>query len=128
MKPTVIVVDYGMGNLRSVARALEHVAQDRVQVEVSSDPDALRHADRIVLPGQGAMPDCMRELRSRGLREAVLEVARSQPLFGVWIGEQMLFAHSQEGDTPGPGLFEGEVVGFPGGRWCPAGADLGLTQ
>ena len=120
MKPTVIVVDFGMGNLRSVARALEHVAQDRVQVDVSSDPDALRHADRIVLPGQGAMPDCMRELRSRGLREAVLEVARSKPLFGVCIGEQMLFAHSQEGDTPGLGLFEGEVVRFPADLRDPA--------
>jgi len=120
VKPTTVVVDYGMGNLRSVARALEHVAQDRVQVVVSSDPETLRKADRIVLPGQGAMPDCMRELDARGLREAVIEAARSKPLFGVCIGEQMLFAHSEEGNTPGLGLFQGEVVRFPAGLRDPA--------
>jgi glutamine amidotransferase len=113
MSQTVIVVDYGMGNLRSVARALEHVAGDRARVRISSDPQALRSADRVVLPGQGAMPDCMRALNSQGLREAVLEAARSKPLFGVCIGEQMLFEHSQEGDTPGLGLFAGDVIRFP---------------
>lgn len=113
MSQTVVVVDYGMGNLRSVARALEHVAGDRARVLISSDPQALRQADRVVLPGQGAMPDCMRALNTQGLREAVLEVARHKPLFGVCIGEQMLFEHSQEGDTSGLGLFSGEVVRFP---------------
>jgi glutamine amidotransferase len=113
MTQTVIVVDYGMGNLRSVARALEHVGEGRAQVRISSDPQALRTADRIVLPGQGAMPDCMRALNAQGLREAVLEVARSKPLFGVCIGEQMLFERSQEGNTAGLGLFAGEVVRFP---------------
>jgi len=113
MTQTVIVVDYGMGNLRSVARALEHVAQGRARVQISGNPDDLRSADRIVLPGQGAMPDCMRELHASGLREAVLEAAARKPLFGVCIGEQMLFAHSQEGNTPGLALFAGDVVRFP---------------
>lgn len=111
MSQRIAVVDYGMGNLRSVAKALEHVAPD-ARVIVSGDPDQIRSADRVVLPGQGAMPDCMRHLRESGLTEAVLEVARSRPLFGVCIGEQMLFDWSAEGDTPGLGLFAGKVVRF----------------
>jgi glutamine amidotransferase len=101
-----------MGNLRSVARALEHVAPD-ASVIISSDPDDLRSADRVVLPGQGAMPDCMRHLDESGLRPALLDAARNKPLFGVCIGEQMLFEHSDEGDTPGLGCLPGEVVRFP---------------
>ena len=125
MSQTVIVVDYGMGNLRSVARALERVGQDQARVIISSDPEALRVADRIVLPGQGAMPDCMGALNAQGLREAVLEAARTKPLFGVCIGEQMLFEHSQEGDTPGLGVFAGEVVRFPSDlRESPEGPRL----
>lgn len=111
MSQRIAVVDYGMGNLRSVAKALEHVAPD-ARVIVSGDPDQIRSADRVVLPGQGAMPDCMRHLQESGLTEAVLEVARSRPLFGVCIGEQMLFDWSAEGDTPGLGLFAGKVVRF----------------
>lgn len=111
MSQCIAVVDYGMGNLRSVAKALEHVAPD-ARVIVSGDPDAIRAADRVVLPGQGAMPDCMRHLRESGLTEAVLEAARNRPLFGVCIGEQMLFDWSAEGDTPGLGLFAGKVLRF----------------
>jgi glutamine amidotransferase len=109
---TIAVVDYGMGNLRSVAKAIEHVAPE-ARVVVSGDADVIRAADRVVFPGQGAMPDCMRNLAESGLREAVLEAADSKPLFGVCVGEQMLFDWSAEGDTPGLGVLPGRVVRFP---------------
>lgn len=107
----IVVVDYGMGNLRSVAQALRHVAPE-ADVQISGLVADLHTADRIVLPGQGAMPDCMRCLRESGLQEALLEAARSKPLFGVCVGEQMLFDWSEEGDTPGLGLLPGKVVRF----------------
>jgi glutamine amidotransferase len=107
----IAVVDYGMGNLRSVAKALEHVAP-KATVRITSDPAAVRAADRVVFPGQGAMPDCMRYLRESGLEEAVREVAAARPLLAVCIGEQMLFERSEEGDTAGLGLFPGAVVRF----------------
>jgi imidazole glycerol-phosphate synthase subunit HisH len=107
----IVVVDYGMGNLRSVAQALRAVAPE-ADVHISGEVADLRSADRIVLPGQGAMPDCMRSLRESGLQEALLEAARSKPLFGVCVGEQMLFDWSEEGDTPGLGLLPGKVVRF----------------
>ncbi|MDD0816305.1 imidazole glycerol phosphate synthase subunit HisH [Curvibacter sp. HBC28] len=110
---TVAVVDYGMGNLRSVSQAVQAVAQDSgVQVIITSRPEDVRAATRVVLPGQGAMPDCMRELRESGLLESVLEAAAQKPLFGVCVGMQMLLDHSAEGDTPGLGLMPGEVVKF----------------
>ena len=108
----IAVVDYGMGNLRSVAKAVEHVAPDR-RVLVTSDPDEVAAAERVIFPGQGAMPDCMRELDSRGLRPAVLEAARTRPFLGICIGLQMLFDRSEEGDTPGLGLLPGRVRRFP---------------
>jgi glutamine amidotransferase len=108
---TIVVVDYGMGNLRSVAKALEHVAP-KATVLISGDAQQVRNADRVVLPGQGAMPDCMRHLDASGLREVVLEAARSKPLFGVCVGEQMLFEHSEEGDCEGLGLLPGRVIRF----------------
>lgn len=107
----IAVIDYGMGNLRSVAKALEHVARS-AEVTVTSDPDVVRRADRVVFPGQGAMRDCMRELDARGLREAVMETARDRPFLGICIGLQMLFDHSEEGDTPGLGILRGRVVRF----------------
>ncbi len=117
---TVAVVDYGMGNLRSVSQAVHAVAADSgFQVIVTSDPEQVRAAGRIVLPGQGAMPDCMRELRESGLLESVLEAASAKPLFGVCVGMQMLLEHSQEGrkgddgqGTAGLGLFPGDVARF----------------
>jgi glutamine amidotransferase len=121
---TIVVVDYGMGNLRSVAKAFEHVAP-KARVVVSGDAAEIRAADRVVFPGQGAMPDCMRHLDEAGLREVVLEAARTKPLFGVCIGEQMLFDSSEEGDTPGLGLLPGRVVRFPAERMVgPDGARL----
>ncbi|HEY0878036.1 MAG TPA: imidazole glycerol phosphate synthase subunit HisH [Zeimonas sp.] len=110
---TIAVVDYGMGNLRSVARALEHVAPG-ARVVVTSSAAEIDAASRVVFPGQGAMPDCMRELDRAGLRDAVLRATRDRPLFGVCVGEQMLFERSEEGDTPGLGVFPGDVRRLPG--------------
>ena len=115
---TVAIVDYGMGNLRSVSQAVQHVAKGLPwQVVVTSDAQVVREADRIVLPGQGAMPDCMRELRDSGLLAPVLEAAGEQarhgkPLFGVCVGMQMLLDRSEEGPTQGLGLIAGEVRRF----------------
>ena len=100
-----------MGNLRSVAQALRHVAPE-ADVRISGEAADIRAADRVVLPGQGAMPDCMRSLRESGVQDALLEAARSKPLFGVCVGEQMLFDWSDEGGTPGLGLLPGKVVRF----------------
>jgi cobyric acid synthase len=108
MSNSIAVIDYGMGNLRSVSKALEHVAPD-AEVHVTSDPDLVRQAGRVVFPGQGAMPDCMREMDARGLRPAVLEAARSKPFLGICIGLQMLFERSEEGDTPGLGVLPGKT-------------------
>lgn len=109
---TVAIVDYGMGNLRSVAKAAEHVAPG-FQVKVSADPATVLAADRVIVPGQGAMPDCMRELRTRGLAAAVSAAAASKPFLGICIGLQMLFEHSEEGDVAGLGVFSGQVRRFP---------------
>ncbi|SFH89861.1 glutamine amidotransferase [Collimonas sp. OK307] len=107
----IVVVDYGMGNLRSVAQALRQVAPE-ADVLISGTIADIQAADRLVLPGQGAMPDCMRSLRESGLQEVLLEAARSKPLLGVCVGEQMLFDVSEEGNTPGLGLLPGKVVRF----------------
>jgi glutamine amidotransferase len=109
---TVAIVDYGMGNLRSVAKAVEHVAPDHAVV-VTADPAALAAAERVIVPGQGAMPDCMRELKGRGLADAVVRAAAEKPFLGICIGLQMLFEHSEEGDVPGLGLLPGQVRRFP---------------
>jgi glutamine amidotransferase len=107
----IAVVDYGMGNLRSVAKAIEHVAP-KESVSITSDAAAIRRADRVVFPGQGAMPDCMRYLTEYGLDEAVREAAARKPLLAVCIGEQMLFERSEEGGVDGLGIFRGTVVRF----------------
>ena len=126
----VVVVDYGMGNLRSVSQAMLAVAQDSgYEVRVTADADQVRAAERVVLPGQGAMPDCMQELQRSGLREAVLEAAASKPLFGVCVGMQMLLDHSAEGDTPGLGLISGEVLKFAlAGQLQPDGSRYKVPQ
>ena len=120
LKKTVAVVDYGMGNLFSMAQAVRRAAEGSAfDVVVTAEPDLVRAAERVVLPGQGAMPDCMRELRDSGLLASVLEAAASKPLFGVCVGMQMLLDHSAEGrkeapgqGTPGLGLIHGEVLKF----------------
>ena len=127
---TVAVVDYGMGNLRSVAQAVIHVAQGSgFDVVITSRPEDVRAAERVVLPGQGAMPDCMRELRDSGLQESVLEAAASKPLFGVCVGMQMLLDRSHEGPTDGLGLIHGEVLKFDlAGRLQPDGSRYKVPQ
>ncbi len=117
---TVAVVDYGMGNLRSVAKAIEHVAPEASVLVTSSAAEILR-ADRVVVPGQGAMPDCMRELAARGLTDAVLHAAKAQPFLGICVGLQMLFGHAEEGDVMGLSVLPGRVPRFP--RAAMAGPD-----
>jgi len=97
-----------MGNLRSVSKALEHVAPE-AEVRVTADPEAIRAAERVVVPGQGALPDCMRNLGEGGAREAVLESLSAKPYLGICLGLQMLFEHGDEGDTPGFGVLRGNV-------------------
>ena len=118
-----VVVDYGMGNLRSVAKALEHVAP-AARVEISDDAGRIAVADRVVVPGQGAMPDCMRELDGRGLREAVIEAARTKPFLGICVGLQLLFGEAEEGPSHGLGVLAGRVPKFPPGMTGPDGQRL----
>lgn len=108
----IAIIDYGMGNLRSVSKAFEHVAPN-ARVAVTADPDAILGARRVVFPGQGAAPDCMREIASRGLIEVIREAALSKPFLGICMGQQVLFEHSEEGDTPCLGLLPGRVRRFP---------------
>ena len=130
MTRTVAVVDYGMGNLRSVSQAVAHVARDLdVRVIVTANPEEVLAAERVVLPGQGAMRDCMRELHASGLKEAVLHAAAHKPLMGVCVGMQMLLDHSEEQDTPGLGLIPGRVVRFRlEGRLQPDGSRYKVPQ
>jgi glutamine amidotransferase len=127
---TVAVVDYGMGNLRSVSQAVQHVAQGSgLEVVVTARPEEVRAAERVVLPGQGAMPDCMRELRESGLLASVLEAAAAKPLFGVCVGMQMLLDQSDEGPTGGLGLIHGTVRKFDlAGRVQPDGSRFKVPQ
>ena len=131
---TVAVVDYGMGNLRSVAQAVMHATQDtHVNAVITHDPAQVRAAHRVVLPGQGAMADCMRSLSESGLLESVLEAAATKPLFGVCVGMQMLLSHSAEGHTaagtPGLGLIAGEVLRFElAGQHAPDGSRYKVPQ
>jgi imidazole glycerol-phosphate synthase subunit HisH len=113
MNKTVAVVDYGMGNLRSVSNAVKEAAKDTGwDVIITQQPDEVRRAQRIVLPGQGAMRDCMACLQESGLKASVLEAAANKPMFGVCVGMQMLLDHSDEQDTPGLGLIPGQVHKF----------------
>jgi len=130
MTRVVAVVDYGMGNLRSVSQAVAHVARDAdVRVVVTADPDEVLAAERVVLPGQGAMRDCMRELQDSGLKAAVLHAAANKPLMGVCVGMQMLLDHSEEQDTPGLGLIPGRVRRFRlEGRLQPDGSRYKVPQ
>jgi glutamine amidotransferase len=107
----VAVVDYGMGNLHSVAKAVEHVAPG-ARVAVTGDPATILSAGRVVFPGQGAARDCMAAINNHGLRDAIVEAAASKPFLGICMGLQVLFEHSEEGDTPCLAVFPGNVVRF----------------
>jgi glutamine amidotransferase len=123
MSQRIAVVDYGMGNLHSVAKALEHVAPGAT-VLVTDDAQAIAGADRIVFPGQGAAPDCMKEIAAHGLTEVIREAAARKPFLGICMGLQVLFQHSEEGDTPCLGLMQGEVRRFPNPHLDAAGHKL----
>ena len=134
---TVAVVDYGMGNLRSVSQAVQHVAQGSgFDVVVTSRAEDVMQAERVVLPGQGAIADCMHELSASGMLEAVLHAAAHKPLFGVCVGMQMLLTHSEEGrgsdsgaGTRGLNLIPGEVVRFDlAGQIQPDGSRYKVPQ
>lgn len=110
---TVAIVDYGMGNLRSVTQAVMHAAEhEGVQAVWARTPQEVMDAERVVLPGQGGMRDCMRELHDSGMLAAVLHAAANKPLMGVCVGMQMLLDHSEELDTACLGLIPGKVVKF----------------
>jgi glutamine amidotransferase len=115
----IAVVDYGMGNLRSVAKALEHVAPG-ASVVVTSDPEVIAGAGKVVFPGVGAMPDCIRELEQRGLKTAVVEAARTKPFLGICLGMQALFEFSEEGNVAGLGILPGTVRRFPADQMVDA--------
>jgi imidazole glycerol-phosphate synthase subunit HisH len=127
---TVAVVDYGMGNLRSVTQAVQAVASDaNVEVIWAKTPQEVMDAERVVLPGQGGMRDCMRELHDSGMLAAVLHAAKYKPLMGVCVGMQMLLDHSEELDTPCLGLIPGEVVKFAiAGQIAPDGSRYKVPQ
>jgi glutamine amidotransferase len=112
MSIDIAVIDYGMGNLRSVSKAIEHVAP-AASVAVTSDPAVIAAAGRVVFPGQGAAPDCMREIDARGLRQSIIDAARSKPFLGICMGMQVLFERSEEGDTACLGILPGTVQRFP---------------
>jgi glutamine amidotransferase len=130
MKKTVAVVDYGMGNLRSVTQAVMHVAAGAgVEVVWARTPHEVMSADRVVLPGQGGMRDCMRELHESGMYGAVMHAAQHKPLMGVCVGMQMLLDHREELDTPCLGLIPGEVVKFElAGQIQPDGSRYKVPQ
>ncbi|GGY15418.1 imidazole glycerol phosphate synthase subunit HisH [Paludibacterium paludis] len=111
----VAVIDYGMGNLHSVLKSAQSVNGIGATIFLTRDPHEVMAADKVIFPGQGAMPDCMRELTAFGLDEAVREATRNKPFFGICVGAQLLFERSEEGDTPGLGLFPGRVVRFRSG-------------
>lgn len=119
---TIAIVDYGMGNFHSVARALQAAAPD-ARIRICNRAQDIDQASRVVFPGQGAMPDCVRTLQESGLRDAVLRAAETKPLLGVCVGEQMLFSHSEEGDVPGLDVLPGRVRRFAGPAYAAPLAD-----
>lgn len=119
----IAIVDYGMGNLHSVLKSVQAacvLAGSKARVVLSGHAEEVAAADKIVFPGQGAMPDCMGALQRSGLSEALGEALRHKPFFGICVGAQLLFEHSEEGNTPGLGWFEGAVKRF---RPPPPAAD-----
>ena len=111
---SVVVIDYGMGNLRSVSKAVEHVAAGRAVVRVTDDARDIENADRVVFPGQGAMRDCMAELAAHGLLDPMRGCLGAKPVLGICMGLQVLFDSSEEDpDTPGFGWLAGRSVRFP---------------
>ena len=123
----IAIVDYGMGNLRSVLQAVKQVAPHD-DVRLTSNPAEVLAADRVIFPGQGAMPDCTRELDLRDLGGAIAQASQEKPFLGICIGLQVLFEHSEEGNTPGLGLLPGRVVRFQPGHVDAHGAPLKIPH
>lgn len=111
----IAIIDYGMGNLKSVHNAFKYIVPSITSV-VTSDPNVIKSADRIVFPGQGAMPDCIREIEERGLKDAIINAAAKKPFLGICIGLQMLFDKSDEGDITGLQILKGSVRRFISGK------------
>jgi glutamine amidotransferase len=107
----IAIIDYGIGNLRSVHNAVSFISPQTKSI-VTSDPDVVAKADRVIFPGQGAMPDCILQLEKRGLKESVIEAAKQKPFLGICLGLQMLFETSEEGNVSGFGLLPGTVKRF----------------
>ena len=127
----IAVVDYGMGNLHSVLKsvqAAQKLADTDAEIYLTDQPEAVFAADKIIFPGQGAMPDCMAALQQSGLGEAVSDGLKNKPFFGICVGAQLLFDHSEEGDTAGLGWFEGEVKRFAANRHDARGDKLKIPH
>jgi glutamine amidotransferase len=107
----IAIIDYGIGNLRSVHNAVSFISPKTKSI-ITSDPDMVARADKVIFPGQGAMPDCISQLNSRGLKESVIEAAKQKPFLGICLGLQMLLEKSEEGDVNGFGLLPGIVKRF----------------
>lgn len=123
----VAVVDYGMGNLHSVLKsvqAAQKLAGTDAGIFLTDKPEEVFAADKIIFPGQGAMPDCMNALQKSGLGEAVSDGLKNKPFFGICVGAQLLFDHSEEGDTAGLGWFAGHVKRFAANRRDADGGKL----
>ena len=111
----VAIVDYGMGNLHSVLKSVQAaqvLSNQNAEVYLTSRPEEVMAADKVIFPGQGAMPDCMSALKASGLGGAVSDGLKNKPFFGICVGAQLLFEHSEEGNTDGLGWFEGQVKRF----------------
>ena len=110
-----IIIDYGMGNLHSVQKSVHAAAQRaniHTQIQLTSRVQDIYAADRVIFPGQGAMPDCMAALNQSNLADAIRDALKNKPFFGICVGAQLLFEHSEEGDTQGLGWFSGCVKRF----------------
>jgi len=107
----VVIIDYGMGNLHSVSKALQAVGA--TSVRISSEPSVIREAERLVLPGVGAIKDCMAQLTQLGLCDLIREVSLNRPFLGICLGMQALMERSEEnGGIAGLGLFRGQARFF----------------
>ncbi len=129
MNTHIAVIDYGMGNLHSVASALQHVAPD-AQIEVTSDVNRVREADRVLFPGVGAIRDCMAEIRRLNFDKAIADtIASGKPLLAICVGLQALMDSSEEnGGVPCLGHFAGEVKGFTNSTEFRAARDEGAAS
>ena len=117
MSSTIAVVDYGMGNLRSVSKALEHVTTEGQSVIITSDAKQIESADRVVFPGQGAVRGCMQHLQDMGLEAVVMKAAHEKPFLGICMGMQVLMSHSEENQgVDCMGLYAGDVRAFAGDK------------